>query len=129
MAYDTGTGDVGDIFVDPLTGDIPVVGGDVLLVRGGAFIAQNVLQRLRTLAGEYFLDTTIGIPYVQTIFQKGVNPQVVRTLFRTAIAQTPGIASVGDIAFRYDNGQRLLSLSFSARTNDGQTFSINTGLP
>lgn len=69
--------------------------------------------------GEWFIDTTQGIPYVQQILgQKNPNITNIRALFRTVILNTPGIVSVQEIRV-FLNSARQFSYTFSATDNTG----------
>lgn len=129
--YFPGTsGHNGDLYLDPLTGDLVLTATDVLIAKGTTAIAQSLLQRLRTFRGEWFLDTTLGVPFHEVVFAKGVNLQVVRSILRRIILETPGISSASDLVLDYDNARRMLSVTFSATTDEGQIITINnTGLP
>ena len=80
-----------------LNGDLDVVDGQLVLV-GNQFgtqlreLEEHLEQRLRTLFGDWFLDTSLGIPYFEEVFQKPFNASVVESLFINEILSTPGVS-------------------------------------
>ena len=70
--------------------------------------------------GEWFMNTTEGIPYVGTILGlKNPNISAIRTLFRSIILQAPGIVSVKELNVNYDPRLRKLNYNFAAYDNTG----------
>lgn len=97
--------------------DLAVVNGELQLVDGNAEVQQLLTQRLRTFLGECLLDTSLGIPYIQQIFQKGIGQDVLEGIFRQAITETPGVLSIVD--FTLDLTVRDLTIRFTAQTTNG----------
>lgn len=104
-----------DIALDT-DGDI-IVTSDFSLTTGRDAILQHLKQRLKTFYGEWFLDKRIGIAYFEQVFKKSPDAVVVDSIFKREIINTPGIIEL--TRFSLDLTGRELSLSFSARTNDG----------
>lgn len=109
----------------PSFSDLVLVNGDLQLVQSDAAIRQNLFQRLRLFLGEWFLDTTQGVPYYQVILLKNPNLDVVQATLLSVITKTEGIVELLDFAFDYDNAQRSLSVTFSARSTNGTVISVN----
>ncbi len=119
-----------DVAFDRDTLDIQLVNGDlkftsdVSKVEG---IRQDLVARLQTFAGEYFLDDSLntGVPWVQEVFQqRPISYEKTDKIVRDAILGTPGIAKVASIVF--DLGStRQLKVSFVAITDDGEQIQDN----
>ena len=119
-----------DVSFDRDTLDIQLVNGDlkftsdVSKVEG---IRQDLVARLQTFAGEYFLDDSLntGVPWVQEVFQqRPISYEKTDKIVRDAILGTPGIAKVASIVF--DLGStRQLKVSFVAITDDGEQIQDN----
>lgn len=75
-------------------GDSTIFSGDTLfLVNSPAAVAQAVLTRLRLWQGEWFLDTTLGVPFLTQVI--GRNTQAVRdTAVQATILGTPGVNQI-----------------------------------
>lgn len=97
--------------------------GDLVLTQGREGISQHLAQRLRTFFGEWFLDTRIGVPYYEHILLKSPNPEVLDTIFKSVILNTPGVQELldFDITFPDDDnpGNRTMTLEFKANTIAG----------
>lgn len=108
-----------DIAINPTTGDLQILNGDLSLTSGSSGIAQNLRIRLNFFKGEWFLDATQGMPYFQNVLVKQPNSQAIRAIFRKAILTTPGVTSVSNLELDLDNSLRKLSVSFEAETIEG----------
>lgn len=100
-------------------GDVVIENGDLVLVEGLQEITQNVLQNLRTFFNEWFLDTTIGVPYFQQILVKNPDQGKVDALLIQAILSTPGIIQLLQYSSTIDTGARKLTVSFKALSTSG----------
>lgn len=56
-------------------------------------IAQDVSSAIRTVLGELFYDTTIGIPYYEQVFGKNFISQLVKAYMEQAALTVPGVVS------------------------------------
>lgn len=109
-----------DLQIAGTKNDLVVSNGDLQLVMDDAAIRQSVLQTLQTFAGEWFLDTSVGIPYFQSIFVRNPNLDLIQAYFQNAITNVPGIASLNGFNFDYTNSNRQLAISFQATSTNGQ---------
>ncbi len=104
---------------DAQFGDIVIENGDLVLNDGLTAIRQNILQRLRTFFGEWFLDNTIGLPYFEQIWVKNPDQSKIDALFQNAILGTPGVVSLNEYSFVPDFQKRTLNIAFVAQTTSG----------
>lgn len=109
-----------DITIDKFTHDLYMTGGDLTLVRDSAAIRQEVDIRLQFLLAEWFLDTTVGVPYLQTILVKAPNLAAVRTVLRDQILLCVGIRSITRLDLDFNRSTRILSVTWSATTDLGE---------
>jgi hypothetical protein len=105
-----------DLKLDPTTGDLELLEGDFELVAGGESIASDLASRLQTFAGEWFLDTSIGLPYFTEIAGRPTKRRL-DELFRAAINETPGVTEVLELGLTQTG--RTLSLAFRVATDLG----------
>lgn len=110
-----------DLAMDLVTNDLLIKDGDMSLVTGDAAIAQDLQQRLQIWLGEWFLDTTKGLPFKQQILVKNPNLDVVQADFVQAILDTPGVSQILDFNFDYTSQNRSLAIFVVAQTTNGQT--------
>ena len=76
------------------TGDSTIFSGNTLfLINEPSAVAQAVLTRLRLFQGEWFLDTTLGMPWFQQVL--GFNTQAARdAAIQNTILGTPGVNQI-----------------------------------
>lgn len=115
---------MGDISLDldpssPTYGDLLIVDGDLVINSGIGGIQQDILTRLRTYLGEWFLDNTIGMPYFQQILLKNPDQSKIDAAFINMIMGTPGVISLVSYSFATDFVLRTLTVSFVAQTTQG----------
>lgn len=97
--------------------DLSIEDNKLVLIEGIEEIAQILRQRLRVFKGDWFLDTSEGIPYYEEILKKNPSPVTVDSLFKNEILNTPGVVEL--LSFELIIEGRRLDLTFSARTEQG----------
>jgi len=100
-------------------GDILVTNNKLTFVTGSAEVVQLLRQRLRTFLGEWFLDTTIGVPYFEEIFKKNPNPVSIDAAFKNVILNTPGLLELSEFELDVDAATRTLTVTLRAVVTDG----------
>ena len=115
-----------DFAISILTNDISIKGGKIALANGNAETVQRVKMRLQWLVGEWFLDTTKGLPWFQEILgDKNTNNAVM--LIRDQITSTSGVDRVSTINVRFDAQKRELAI-YAVAVIGGQSTVINQGV-
>lgn len=109
-----------DIALDPTTGDLLLKNFDLQLVDGKDQIAQNLAIRLRFILGEWFLDTTAGVPYYDDFFIKAPNQIRVESVLKEEILDTPGVDRILSFTSNFDDQLRTYSVTFSVSTIQGE---------
>jgi hypothetical protein len=115
-----------DLLLDTVTNDLSVVSGDLVIVDKDAAIRQRLLETLRLFLGEWFLDTSKGLPYYQSILIKNPNLDVIEGLLRNAILNTDGVEQLTEFTFNYSSAGRTLSVSFQAQSSNGTLIKVQT---
>jgi hypothetical protein len=82
-----------DLLLNPC-GDIDITDGRLTIVRGADAVRQRWLIYIRTFLGEWFLNTSIGVPYIQRLFKKQLSRQTIKQIFTAATLEVPGILQV-----------------------------------
>lgn len=108
-----------DIKLSELTSEIELSNGDFQLTESVDAIRQHLSQRLRTFLGEWFLDTTTGVPYYEKILVKNPIAQVIEETLVTVILGTPGVLELTSLELDLDGATRTLRVDFSVRSTDG----------
>ena len=118
--------------IDPFDGDLELTEqGQLVLVTGQEEIRQHSAQRLRTFRSEWFLDTALGIPYFDEIFEKGQNVNDIDAIFISEILGTPGVIRLLDFDLDIpDLASRRLELAYTAQTTESlEPLIVNTVVP
>lgn len=105
--------------LDPITHDFMLVRGQLQMVDGTPSVTQAVKCALLAFQGEWFLDTTLGMPYYQLVLKKNPDPAVLRSTFAAAIEGVVGVDSVVSLDLQYVRATRSLAVVWSASTNLG----------
>jgi hypothetical protein len=104
--------------LDPATGDLLVSRGRLEVVTGPAALRQRLQMRLRLWQGEWFADTSVGVPWLLFLGVKGAQALAESTL-RRAITTCPGVASLDAFTFNVDSRTRRATLSFRVTATTG----------
>lgn len=92
---------------------------DLATVDLAAGTKQDILTALRVYLGEWFLDTTVGVPYYQTIFVKNPDQALVNAAFINTISKVPGVIAITAFSTTTNSLTRLMEISFTVRTTSG----------
>lgn len=105
------------------TYDMTLLGNDLRLTTESEEVAQRLEVRLQFIFGEWFLDTSQGLPYPQNIFEEGLlNTDALYALFRTEILNTPGVVTINSLTIDINRDERELTINLEV--NDGVTITI-----
>lgn len=107
-----------DLLLDTTSGDLVFINGQCPVTQLQAdVVAQRLRIKLYTFYGEWFLNTTIGVPYIQQIFGKVRSKPTVDLIFQGLIAADPGVIEI--LSFTSEiTGSRGYSMTFSVRVAD-----------
>ena len=101
-------------------GDFDISSGNLRIVTDPAQALATKLQaRFRMWRGEWYLDTRQGVPYRELVLVKNPDIQAIRTMFRSVLSRTPGVASVDSFTLTYDRNARSAAYSFRVLTDTG----------
>lgn len=78
-------------------GDIDFTEGRLTIVREADQVRQAWLIYIRTLLGEWFLNTAIGVPYIQKAYKKRLGRRELKQIFTTATLEVPGVLAVNSV--------------------------------
>lgn len=113
--------------IDPETNDLFLrADGALAVVTENEAIGQHVRQRLKTFAGEWFLDTVAGMPWLTDLFAKKFDPALAEAIVKAEILNTDGVNSIVSFSVGFD--RRLRDLQFrdiQVLTDDDVRIKIN----
>lgn len=111
------SGNLVELALDPATQDIAF---PPRWVRGQDAITQRLRARLRFFAGEWFLDTRLGVPYFDLVLIKNPRLPIINAIISKVLRTTPGVASVDSVSVAIvDRAKRVGAVNFNATLDDG----------
>lgn len=116
-------------------GDIEIDnnGKMLLLATKQELVKQRLQIKLKTFKGEWWLDTTYGIPYRDTgdgkaIIGKGFTKKDIDAVYIAAINEDADVTGIEYLYSEYDSIQRMYNLSFEVRTSDELLMSASANI-
>lgn len=95
--------------IDPATNDLFLdATGNLATVKDAEAVGQHVRQRLKTFEGEWFLDTTVGVPWIDQIFKKPYDPVIAEAVVKEEVLDTDGVTGIKDFNISLDPVTRNL---------------------
>lgn len=108
-----------DLLLNPNTGDLVFTnGGSPVTQRTATVVAQRLRITLYTFLGEWFLDSTVGVPYYQQIFGKIRTKSAVDLIFQQIITNDPDVIEILTFSSTLDSANRGYSMTFQVRVSD-----------
>lgn len=107
-----------DLKLNPLH-DLSIEDRNLVIVDGAAQVRQQIKISLMTWLGEYFLDDTFGVPYLESILVKSPSRNEIESVLRARINDVPGVDRVIGMTLDIDRQRRTLAVSFTASTPEG----------
>lgn len=108
-----------DIALDAKKHDIILENGDIVFIDNAERVAQQIKIQLLTFLGEWFLDVTYGVPYLDYVLVKNPNFTLIRQIFWEQILKVEDVESVDSIEIEYNNSERTVTVEYSASTKYG----------
>jgi len=104
-------------------------GQSALVTDPGAQCAITLQDKLSFWLGEWFLDTSQGVPWLQVLGIKNPNVSAIRAMLRSIIEGTPPVVSVNELSAVFTPARRSFAYQFSATLASGQVLTGGTGQP
>lgn len=108
-----------DIALDARTHDIVLKDGDMLFIDNAERVAQQIKIQLLTFYGEWYLDTSWGVPYLDYILVKNPNFTIIRQIFKEQILSVDDVKAVESLEVEYDAQERTMKVDYIASTEYG----------
>ncbi|CAB3635703.1 hypothetical protein [Achromobacter pestifer] len=94
--------------------------GRTSFVDGADRIAQQIKITLLAFMGEWFLDTTFGVPYLEDILVKSPDRAGIEAILRARIRAVPGVDRVRGLDLQVERQLRVLRVTYDADTAAGR---------
>lgn len=92
---------------------------DLQMVDAAGQVAQQLKIKLKLWAGEWFLDTEFGTPYLQEILGKQLTLSGALAAIRTSILEVEGVRQILRFDYNFSNATRVLTVDFEVDTPFG----------
>lgn len=104
---------------NPIVGDLYLENGTARLTANlREEVAQELWIRFKFFQGEWFLDRTLGLPYLQSILAQKTPMSIISQIFRRVITSCPGVASILTLNLSRA-ANRTLRVDFTCKLVDG----------
>ena len=91
----------------------------MLFIDNAERVAQQIKIQLLTFYGEWYLDTTWGVPYLEYILVKNPNFTIIRQIFKEQILSVDDVKAVDSLEVDYDAQARTMKVDYIASTEYG----------
>lgn len=105
------------------TNDLALEGGRLVLVRGDEEKASKIRARLALWLGEWFIDTSEGVPWYGLVLGQKPDLAIVKRLVTTIILSVPGVATVDEMNATYAGDSREVDVTWRATSDSGEQIS------
>lgn len=99
--------------------DILIKDGDFLLIDNAERVSQQIKVKLLTFLGEWFLDTTWGVPYLEYILVKQPNQELIKQILSEQISSVDDVKSLNALELDYQVKIRTLIVNYEVSTEYG----------
>lgn len=124
--YQVGPVDAMSLAIDQTTNDLYLeADGNLAWVKNAEAVGQHARQRLQTYEGEWFLDTSAGVPWLEQILGKAYDPALAEAVVKAEILETNGVTGIEGFSVSFDRGTRRLNIrSIEVMTKYGEVTEI-----
>jgi hypothetical protein len=92
------------------------------------YLAQKVKSVISIVLGEWFLDQSLGIPYIPKSDNKLEHRTLMETMLRTKITAVKGIKKITSFVSELDKAARNFSVSIVVETDEGELLDLTESL-
>lgn len=113
-----------DLKLDEITHDLTIVSDDLQLT---SLITQRLTQILKLWRGDWFLDESLGVPWLDILGQRP-DEKLTAEIIRDAVMQDPDVVNVSDIRLTVDE-ERAARVTMTVQTRDAgrETIEVQIG--
>jgi len=95
------------IALDQTTNDIYLDDdGNLALVYDAEAVGRHARQRLQTHAGEWYLDTACGVPWLSDILGQNYDAALAESVVKAELLNTDGVTGIEDFSVSFDRASR-----------------------
>lgn len=108
-----------DFALNAKTHDLIIADGDLIAIDNAERVAQQIKIQLLTWLGEWFLDITHGVLYLDYILVKNPNIELARSIFKEQIMKVDDVDDVTSLEIYYNATERTMAVEYEASTSYG----------
>ena len=88
------------------------------------YIAQKIRHTISVFSGEWFMDRTIGIPYIPgENVEKSMHRRMIETALQVRIGEVKGVEKFLSFTTSLNKAARILTVDFMVQIDTGDTYS------
>jgi hypothetical protein len=88
------------------------------------YISQKIRHTISVFHGEWFMNRTIGIPYIPgEDVEKDMHRRMIETALQVRIGEIGGVEKFLSFSSRIDKTTRILAVEFTVQIDTGETYS------
>ncbi len=91
----------------------------IQFVAGEAYLMQKIKMALSIFKGEYWLDTSIGVPYMEAVFKKQVSGVEAEAELKKAITSVPGVVELVEFRLEVNTATRHAKVYWKVLADTG----------
>jgi hypothetical protein len=104
--------------------DIDIKNNEIQMVEGTALLQQSAELNLNTKAGEWFLDSELGIDMNSLLGKRNLDSETIKSIISDGLRQIDESFEIDTFNASFDAKDRKLSISSTASTSTGEKISI-----
>lgn len=108
-----------DIALDITSGDICINEKDFLMIDNAERVAQQIKITLQFWLGEWFLNISDGVPYLEYILVKNPNKNHIIQIFTEKILSVEDVISIESIDITLNSKERNAEITYNISTKYG----------
>lgn len=85
--------------------------GNLDIVRDAEAIGQHARQRVMTFQGEWFIDTTCGVPWLDQIMGRQFDPALSESVIKKELIETDGVTAIEAFSLSFNRTLRGLNVT------------------
>jgi hypothetical protein len=88
------------------------------------YLSQKIRHTVSVFSGEWFMDRTIGIPYIPgEDVGKDMHRRMIETALQVRIGEVEGVEKFVSFSSHLDKASRTLTVEFTVQIDTGETYS------
>jgi hypothetical protein len=109
-----------DLKLDVATSDLAIIDSDLQLISESEWLEQKLKIKLQFFYQEWFLDTTVGVDYFNTILGKNRDPNLIDNAIKLTITEELEVTEIVEYNSNYNALDRNYTISFVVNSIYGQ---------